>query len=684
MEQKKCALILDHELYHPETHVAVSRRLYHHGWRVDYRRFFPHMTPSDSSYPAIFVHGGRMPGVPGARMSSQEVERYVSYIRSGGVLVLAFAGGKRSMRGEHERYLFNLILQESGAEIRINSDWVVDDVNGYWSTLVPSSYLKPLPLIRPFPGSPLGEGIEDLFGTYESSLQVGANAAVLLTSHETAVIVDEITEFKPVKVRQSAARYNVAASAALGSGHVLVVSRYLLNMGGFTGRTSDKPLLNRERLAFNERYVQRIIDMIVDVVSGQGKWVSPTDHTPTPVTSIEEPAFSINQETIPESPGDSYDSVRVPGAFGGFASWARATKLRVGYSSIPTSEEGMKHLMDVFRESGLNTYFAANHTQFIYSPTKSDEEKSKLRSEWADAARACDQHGLRCFLGSLYPHWQIFHEGDYAHLIDAAGDVYDAPSALDLQFWRDSVFRIAIEMAELSLREPGITGLYWDLEMYTFPGLNHQEGQAMEDACFDTFLKAESDYLTPEQSATATTLDVKERYRWLRDCGLLRRYYRALECAVARLAQELRDQVRTINPALEFALYDLHIPNSWFYRGFIKGLSLPDRPIVLLTYEVGGEDQQETAAREGCFFLHCTGALLNALPPDRWQDALPALCETTDGYWLFPLYPLQADRDPKTLTGDETYLGTREEMITGIARANRLIDAKIATAKGVT
>jgi hypothetical protein len=337
--------------------------------------------------------------------------------------------------------------------------------------------------------------------------------------------------------------------------------------------------------------------------------------------------------------------------------------------------------MDVFRESRLNTYFAFNHTQFIYTPTKSDAEKAKLRDEWRDAARACASEGLHCFLGSLYPHWQIFHEGDYAHLIDAAGDVYDAPSAMDIEFWQDSVFRVADEMAHLSLAEPGITGLFWDLEMYTFPGLNHQEGQAMEDACFEAFLAAESAYLHREQTAEAEHLAVAERYRWLRDAGLLRRYYATLERGVERLAQELRERVRAVNPKLEFALYDLHIPNNWFYRGFMRGLSLPERPIVLLTYEAGGARQKETAAIEGCYYLHCAGALLNALPPHRWQESLPLLCDSTDGYWLFPLYPLQADRDPLTLKGDETYLGTREEMISGIARANRLLDARLSTAE---
>ena len=675
-------LVLDHEMYHPEAHQAILTRFTTNGFAVDYRRYFPHITSSDLDYQVILVHGGRMPGVPGARMSYHEVEHYASYTRSGGMLVLAFAGGRRSNRGEHERYLFNVILQEMEAAIRINSDWVVDEVNGYPSTLVPSSYLKPLPMIRPFSGTYAGGDSDELFGSYESSLQVGRDAAVLLTSYDTAGIAEEITEFKPVTIRQSRCRYFLAAAASVGAGHVLVISRYLLNMGGFTGRTSDKPLLSREKLAFNERYVSFIVDRIVGVITDGAEWFPPTDHEPSSLSDVEDPDFPVNREAVPEPPRDAFDSLPLSNGAGEFAAWARLRKLRIGYSSIPTTEAGIGHLMDVFRETGLNTYFAFNHTQFIYSPSRSDAERAKLRAEWSDAARACHSHGLRCFLGSLYPHWQIFHEGDYAHLMDAAGETYDAPSAMDIEFWHDSVFRVADEMARLSLQEPGITGLFWDLEMYTFPGLNHQEGQAMEDACFETFLTAESPNLSQEQVARARQQTAAQRYQWLRDNGLLRRYYSVLERAVERLADELRNRIRTVNPALELALYDLHIPNNWFYRGFMKGLSSRDRPIVLLTYEAGGKEQQRTAALEGCFYLHCTGALLNALPPDRWQESLSKLCETTDGYWLFPLYPLQADREPSTLTGDETYLGTREQMIGGIARANRLIDARLNSARG--
>jgi len=239
MNKGKKLLLLDHEMFHPEVHRMVMKFVSEKGWNITYRRYFPHFCNSDKDYDVVMVYGGRTPGVPGGQMSYLEVDRLAEYALNGGMLVLAAYGGSREERGAHERYLFNKVLEKAGVNIRINDDWVTDEANGYPSTLVPSSYLYPLPMIRPFPGSPIGDGIDILYGGYQSSYAVGENAAVLLESFPTSILIDYEKEYHPAKIIGGPKSYKLSAAARAGKGYIIVISRYILNMGDFTGRTSD-------------------------------------------------------------------------------------------------------------------------------------------------------------------------------------------------------------------------------------------------------------------------------------------------------------------------------------------------------------------------------------------------------------------------------------------------------------
>ena len=127
MDKKKSFLILDHELYNAEAHSLVTEFAQGKGFEVTYRRYFPHFTPDDMDNGVVMIYAGRMPSTPGARMSSKELEPLKEYVLGGGVLVLCHGGVARQLAREHERYLFNCLLEELDAPIRINKDIVVKD-----------------------------------------------------------------------------------------------------------------------------------------------------------------------------------------------------------------------------------------------------------------------------------------------------------------------------------------------------------------------------------------------------------------------------------------------------------------------------------------------------------------------------------------------------------------------------
>src|SRR3989442_14659472 len=81
------------------------------------------------------------------------------------------------------------------------------------------------------------------------------------------------------------------------------------------------------------------------------------------------------------------------------------------------------------------------------------------------------------------------------------------------------------------------------------------------------------------------SLPVSERYRTLREAGLLTQYYQALEDQVAERGAALRDRVLKLRRELYFAFRFSHAPADWFSLGLLRGFSLPARPPLLFTPE---------------------------------------------------------------------------------------------------
>ena len=61
-------------------------------------------------------------------------------------------------------------------------------------------------------------------------------------------------------------------------------------------------------------------------------------------------------------------------------------------------------------------------------------------------------------------------------------------------------------------------------------------------------------------------------------------YFHILEAEAKRLGNELRTFVRNKIPKAIIGCYAPNISTDWFYKGIYKGLSKPENPILLLTF----------------------------------------------------------------------------------------------------
>src|SRR5256885_12113192 len=108
------------------------------------------------------------------------------------------------------------------------------------------------------------------------------------------------------------------------------------------------------------------------------------------------------------------------------------------------------------------------------------------------------------------------------------------------------------------------------------------------------------------------------RYPALRDAGLLPRYYRSLEDEVAARATVLRDRVLKQRRDLYFAFRLAQPPADRFTLGLLRGLGLPDRPLLLFTPEVWTRDLLALYRARGLNLVHAVALVAPSLRARDW------------------------------------------------------------------
>jgi hypothetical protein len=130
------------------------------------------------------------------------------------------------------------------------------------------------------------------------------------------------------------------------------------------------------------------------------------------------------------------------------------------------------------------------------------------------------------------------------------------------------------------------------------------------------------------------TLPYAERYRTLRETGLLRFYVRTLEDLVAERATAVRDRVLRQRRDLHFAFRLSQVPADWFSLGLLRGFALPDRPLLLLTPEVKTRDFLALLRARGVNSVHAVELAPPFLRARDYAALRRIVFEENAGFWL--------------------------------------------------
>lgn len=622
------AIIVDFEMNPPCVLAGLMDNLKLAGFEPAYRPFYPRLTRSDleNSSMAVLL-SGPSPGAPGTGMSLEEVEPLVDFVSKGGILLLGpTSGSPRNQVGDHERYLFNLVLQKLGASIRIQDDWVVDEENCFNGPLWRS------PLVLALDSVVLDPGLHGpMVFDRTPSLSVGEGTLCLVRSHSSAFLRERPAEKGP---------FTLAAQARCGKGTVVVMSRHVLTHGGANSKEPASPML---RLPAEEA---RLRIFLRNLMGGLKKEVfpqaAPSGVWPFPLAK---PDFPILEEPFPDAPPPGTKEVDSWKPSGRFPStplkpshrWIFKEGVRSGWAHMDKDEEELQRLAYRMMISGLNTFWGVSHPQVLLGAWGSELDRVRLLEAWKHLASLLDHSDVRWLLGMNYPGGPQTRQLPFS-AVGAEGRAWSAPSPWDNDFWEKEIVSSARVAAYWSKSHPSAAGLVLDLEMYGREPLFFGNGVDFGDLPFKAFLE----HLGEPRRSQAWDLEASRRFAWLRDEGLLESYYAFLETGAEQMGRSLKKAVHSIRPDWVLGCYMAGILHRWFYRGLLRGLGEPGRPVLIFTFQRdAGIDMEELKSR-GIHAVHIRGLLMGMINKKDYPSLFAQSLGEHGGYWLNRLTSLVA------------------------------------------
>ncbi len=685
-------LILDYLMSDPILFQQFLIHLPEDGFKVDYRRYYPSLAESDKDYEMIILAASRFPFPSPSRMTLAEKDFLIKYVADGGILVSLFSNE------ENDRILLNQLLDSLNVPVRIEGKAIHDQVNGYKSTLLPSAYYLNPPMLQVHKETPLGDGVNKIFGGRAFSLLVdkGDNVSIPVTSFETSLRLKELDENAGIKSTEGiylGGSYSnaVMAVAKAGKGFVVLLPRYLINMNGWTTRWSDKPVIPTGFLQENEKFEKNFIRYLTSLLKREEvfkpfnpiiRWDNLRGFSEKPEKVVLEKG-----ELADTSPSDACDSLKFnyetrselniqnPSLKKLVSSKIRSAFFNLdNQSSNPASLERMCRYL---KDAGFN-FIEAPLQASTFKGLKNDSTRKAFADDLRFTLSILQKYDLKVIAGPNLPNPDYFKNKLYSKTASVDGIENGSPSPLDINYWNDAVKPVAVELAKLSKEFPNtLLGSFNDMELYGFESLTITEAFSFDSLTFNKFLERKKTLLL-KRNLYNEALDVLPhlRFEWLKQNNLLRIYFSTLEDVVSEMAKQLDDEIRKINPDFIWGFYTPGIPQSWYYKGLWKGLSLPGRPVFLITYEGRGNQQVDYLASDGIYLIHCPGLLMNTLKGNEWKECLTGFAKNENGYWLFPGYSMLMDENWKYGRNDWSILQSPDELFKVLKETNAIIESR--------
>ena len=634
--QARRLLLLDLALSDPVVLNGTARPWADAGYKVQYRRFYPHLTRADlPQFRALVFLLGREPEAASDALTAGDVALLDEWVRRGGVVVLGYDGDGE---GYLDRWTANRWLAYEGAGISIG-DRVLEDTT---LRVVTTGRMQPWVVAQPVGDEPLGSAY-DPFPLDRNHAVVTREPTQLLalTSHSAFVRAS-----RSLAPRSDA---GVAAAARIGEGLVVVMSRHALGTLGPQYRPSTTPFLATGPLADTYAFLRAVARW----TRRPAEWAHVPPATHRASLALQDAPLPVELQAPRLAPPDGVETIDLPlvadkkyARPANVPDWLRQQGLRVLWTPllatrdeqrVPRPHATLDSLVTFLDVGGFNLLSGDAYPEGADSMHARWWERDAVRRAWSDAVSR---------LGPTSVAWIPAFDYGGARLPPAdssrgpRGEALPVPCVLDTALWVAGFAPAAAALGRLAADQRTLViALGFDLggplrdppppAPSRLRGRSYGMGQEFCDAAWRRSLTQ-----LGRRGAALDSLPYAARYGTLREAGLLPLYYRALQDEVAERAGTLRDRILRQRRDVYFAFRLPQSPADWFSLGLLKGFALPDRPLLLFTPEAQTRDVLGLLRARGLNGVHAVELAPALLRTRDWAGLKRLVFEENDGFWL--------------------------------------------------
>lgn len=636
------ALLLDYNLNPPIVNFALGRIFTESGIQVDYRQYFPSLINSDFiDYDFIILLSGKSPGFSSAQMSENEIDPLEEYVKKGGILFLGAEYSDRDGYGNHERILFNRLLEKLEIDIKINEDRVQDIKNGYPSPLFYKSYFHvgDISYFNTLTGKNLP------FGN-TPSLRVGENSMVILTS-SFSTINDKKDLWVNHKVEEDynlKSKLPVIAAGKSGKGFVIVSSRHLYNSIGYNYEISTRPLLNPENLKLTEDFLRKFTLFLTELKKN-GNFIPGNYTGKVEYIKCEKENIVFNNEEVGDFLPDSvfvhtyngdepiWKDYNLENEYSinetdNFGKYILENDLKVGKAIATIKKKMASDLIDLSVVSGVNSIWTLTNAQQIFNDANQKSYKDSLRQVWQFFSDNTFKKAINWFPGLRI----LEHFNNKTITKGIQGQRINFSSPVSSELWDDNLNRSILYFLNIMKSSKSLKCLVLDFSLrirgiYGFPNC-----YGFEDTAFFEFLKVTNGKMDRKLWQGVYKNRGKDRYKYLKNSGLLGKYFQVLENIVKRNAEALRIKMEKIRPDVYFAVSNPILPVTWFERGVLRGFSQKEKPVIYFTMENITKPYINELKKDEIYILPVSSITLGMT--SNFKQVFDNCRKYSYGYWL--------------------------------------------------
>lgn len=323
--------------------------------------------------------------------------------------------------------------------------------------------------------------------------------------------------------------------------------------------------------------------------------------------------------------------------------WVLQDGIACGWLNIGAYQENMQQAAEHLLKSGLNMLWLQLTPEWQLSDQALDPDGKEIffkRVRTFTAALQKKAGELKLPIPKLFVGLEM--TGNFAKYppVDPAKDFYGKPytkipNPLDFEhFWKPEVLDVFDRFYAAWQNSIGngipLSGVFLDFEMYHAPT---QTGQFL--ATMDFSDTAWNYYMTVTNKPELKNITkVRNRIAYLLQNNLFKQYFQLLQKKATSIGRTIKKHLHQQLPHGIIAAYNINLPHTWFYKGILAGLSSPQKPVILATFNNEFFPHYAWLQQNNIYLYHLPILLLSKLQKKDDFKKITDLSSLHDGIWF--------------------------------------------------